>query len=275
MPHGAHPAVHGPGEPPSVSDVLDSKLEVCYMCPIQVVSTGQLEIRFRTWGGRRRGAGRKPSGRKVGVPHRPRPLHERRHPVHVTLRADRRLPSLREERLVLALRRGLARASRCEFRILQFSIQTDHVHLMVEAEDRSALSRGVQGLGIRLAKAVNSVLGRRGKVWTDRFHARPLRSPREVRNGLVYVLQNWRKHLPAVGGIDPCSSAPWFTGWRKASSSMSGSPPVYPPRTWLAAVGWQRHGLIGLDEAPATPKTSRRTSRDVRIVTPPAALPRR
>ncbi|TMA88299.1 MAG: hypothetical protein E6J71_11110 [Deltaproteobacteria bacterium] len=221
----------------------------------------QLELRPRTWGGRRAGAGRRPSGRKVGVPHRPRPPHERWHPVHVTLRAHRVLASLREERLVLALRHGLANGSRLGFRILHFSIQTDHVHLMVEAEDRRALSRGLQGLGIRLAKAVNRVLGRRGSVWSDRFHARPLKTPREVRNGLVYVLQNWRKHLPAVGGIDPCSSAPWFTGWRKASSSMSGPPPVSPPCTWLAAVGWQRHGLIGLDEAPGTPKTSRRASR--------------
>ena len=232
------------------------------MCPIQVVAcTGQLEIRFRTWGGRRRGAGRKPSGRKIGVRHGPRPPHERWHPVHVTLRARPALPSLREERLVLALRRGLAKGSRVAFRILHFSIQTDHVHLMVEAEDRRALSRGLQGLGIRLAKAVNGVLGRRGRVWADRFHARALKTPREVRNGLVYVLQNWRKHLSGVGGIDPCSSAPWFTGWRKASSSMSDPPPVSPPRTWLAAVGWQRHGLIGFDEAPATHKTSRRASR--------------
>jgi len=167
------------------------------MCPIRVATSEQLEIRFRAWGGRRPHAGRKPSGRKVGVPHRARPLHEWRYPVHVTFRAERLLPSLREERFVLALRRGLARASRSGFRILQFSIQTNHLHLMVEAEDRSALSRGLQGLGIRLAKAVNRVLGRRGKVWADRFHARALTTPREVRNGLVYVLQNWRKHLPA------------------------------------------------------------------------------
>ena len=228
------------------------------MCPIQVVTSEQLEIRFRTWGGRRPHAGRKPSGRKVGVPHRARPLHERRYPVHVTFRAERLLPSLREERFVLALRRGLARASRSGFRILQFSIQTNHLHLMVEAEDRSALSRGLQGLGIRLAKAVNRVLGRRGKVWADRFHARALTTPREVRNGLVYVLQNWRKHLPAVGGVDPCSSAAWFTGWRTLGLVASGPPPVCPPRTWLAAVGWRRHGLIDPDEGPVTRRASRR-----------------
>ena len=103
------------------------------MCPIQVATSEQLEIRFRPWGGRRPHAGRKPSGRKVGVPHRARPLHERRYPVHVTFRAERLLPSLREERFVLALRRGLARASRSGFRILQFSIQTNHLHLMVSA----------------------------------------------------------------------------------------------------------------------------------------------
>ena len=145
--------------------------------------------------------------------------------MHVTLRAHRKVPSLREERLVLALRHGLAKGSRGGFRILHFSIQTDHVHLMAEAADGRALSRGIQGLGIRLAKAVNRVLGRRGSVWSDRFHARALRTPREVRNGLVYVLQNWRKHIRAVAGFDPCSSAAWFTGWSTAIPMMPGGAP--------------------------------------------------
>ena len=72
----------------------------------------QLELQPRTWGGKRRGAGRKPSGRKVGVPHRVRPAHNGRNPVHVTLRASQGLPSLRAEPLFPAVRCGLAKASR-------------------------------------------------------------------------------------------------------------------------------------------------------------------
>src|SRR3989454_4719395 len=210
----------------------------------------QLELRPRTWGGKRPGAGRKPSGRKVGVPHQCRPLHHARHPLHVTLRARQGLPSLRTDAAFPALQKGLAQASRSGLRILQFSIQNDHVHLIVEAVDRHALSRGVQGLAIRIAKRLNRVLGRRGRVWADRYHARALRTPREMRAALVYVLQNWRKHVPDARGLDARSSAAWFTGWRSTVAAIAGAPPVVAARTWLARVGWRRHGLIAVEEEP-------------------------
>jgi len=212
----------------------------------------QLELRPRTWGGRRPGAGRKPSGHRVGVPHRVRPPHLRRHPAHVTLRAQRLLPSLRGDRVFSVLRGGLALGTRGGLRILEFSVQRDHLHLIVEADDGPALSRGIQGLAIRLAKAVNRALGRRGRVWGDRYHLRALKTPREVRNALVYVLQNWRKHMPGFRGLDPCSSALWFRGWRRVVPTEAARSPVAAPRTWLAAVGWRRLGLIGDDEAPIT-----------------------
>jgi putative transposase len=216
----------------------------------------QLELRPRTWGGRRPGAGRRPSGQKVGVPHRLRPPHHGRHPVHVTLRAQRVLPSLRGEQVFPALRRALGMSSRNAFRIVHFSVQADHVHLMVEAEDRHALSRGLQGLAIRLAKAVNRALERRGAVWGDRYHARALRTPSEVRTALVYVLQNCRKHGCGGDGFDPCSSAAWFGGWTKPLPTPQASPPVVAARTWLVTVGWRRLGLIDPTEAPAPPRGS-------------------
>src|SRR5437879_742472 len=226
-------------------------LDSCYMCLNQMARVPmQLELRPRAWGGRRAGAGRKPSGRKVGVPHRTRAPHQPRHPAHVTLRAQRVLPSLRGDRLFRALCRGLVLGSRGGLRILQFSVQRDHLHLIIEAEDGRALSRGIQGLAIRVAKAINRILGRRGRVWGDRYHARALATPREVRHALVYVLQNWRKHLPGVRGLDPRSSARWFTGWRSSTSVPAGWSPVAAPLTWLARAGWRRHGLVGLEEGP-------------------------
>jgi len=211
----------------------------------------QLELRPRTWGGKRAGAGRKPSGRKVGVPHRTRPAHDARHPLHATLRAGHGLPSLRLDAVFAAVQRALADGSPGGFRVCQFSVQRDHVHLIVEALEARTLSRGLQGLAIRIAKRVNRVLGRHGRVWGDRFHARALRTPREVRNALVYVLQNWRKHMPGARGLDDRSSGRWFDGWRAPVQATAASAPVVPPRTWLAAVGWRRLGLIRADEAPA------------------------
>ena len=169
----------------------------------------------------------------------------------MTLRAAPDLPSLREQRLFPSLRSALARSSRAAFRVLEFSVQRDHVHMLVESDgSTAAFARGVQGLAIRLAKAVNRALARHGRVWGERYHARKLATPREVRNALVYVLQNARKHLPYFRGLDSRSSAPWFSGWKTARETARAPSPVARARTWLAAVGWRRFGLIGEDEGP-------------------------
>ena len=160
------------------------------------------------------------------------------------------IASLRGARVFRAVRAAVALASDDDFRVLEFSVQSDHVHLVVEAERTSALRAGIQGLAIRIARAVNRALGRRGRMWADRYHARLLRTPREVRHALVYVLGNWRKHVRDARGLDPCSSARWFTGWRRLARSKVDVPPTAPPRTWLARVGWRRHGLIDVDEGP-------------------------
>ena len=167
------------------------------------------------------------------------------------MRAMRGVPSLRSAHVFRAVRRGLAIASTTAFRIVHFSVQTNHVHLLVEAEGTRALGHGMQGLGIRLAKAVNRVLARTGRVWSDRYHCRALRTPRETRNGLVYVLLNGRKHHVTGRGIDRCSSGAWFAGWRQRTETPAGPSPVSAPRTWLLRIGWRRGGSIGLDDAPA------------------------
>jgi len=124
--------------------------------------------------------------------------------------------------------------------------------MIIEADSGEALSRGLQGLAIRLAKRVNRILGRNGSLWSDRYHARPLRTPREVRNALVYVLQNVRKHLPGFRGLDPCSSALWLRGWKRTIPTEAARSPVATPRTWLAAVGWRRYGPINVEDGPAS-----------------------
>src|SRR5947208_9262370 len=199
----------------------------------------------RTWGGRRAGAGRKPApGHRPGVPHNKRPLHHAGHPVHVTIRTGPTIGCLRATHVFPGVRSALAASSRRGFRVVHFSVQDDHLHLIVEADDRAALARGVRGLAIRVARAVNRALGRRGAVCADRYHARALTSPRAVRHALVYVLMNRRKHCAGERGLDPCSSAAYFDGWRKPLGTVVSRAPVVRARTWLAAVGWRRHGLI-------------------------------
>ena len=215
----------------------------------------QLELPVpNTWGGRRPGAGRKPKGPRPGVSHRARPPHSRHQPVHVTLRAVEGLPSFRARGVFPALREALAQASKPTFRACHFSVQSNHVHLLVEADSREALSRGVQGLAIRTARAINRALGRAGRVWGDRYHARPLGTPREVRNALVYVLNNSKKHNSSERGPrpDPCSSGPWFPGWLDwpEPPPPAHECPVAAPKTWLLGAGWKRHGLLDVKERP-------------------------
>jgi putative transposase len=218
-------------------------------------SARQREFRFRTWGGRRRGAGRKPTLQRARMGHDARPEHTRHHPVHATMRAARGLPSLRKQRVFLEIRSALKHTVRSWFRILHFSVQTNHIHLLVEADDKVSLSRGLVGVAVRLARAINRVLRRRGAVWGDRFHSRALRTPREVRHGIVYVIMNWRKHVPNVQGLDPCSSALLFDGWRVPPASGPPDPElqngsIQRPETWLARTGWKRHGLVDQTESP-------------------------
>jgi REP element-mobilizing transposase RayT len=140
-------------------------------------------------------------------------------------------------------------------RIVHYSVQRSHVHLVVEAQGRDALSRGVKGLSIRVAKSVNRLLGRAGRVVEDRYHARALRTPREVKAAACYVLNNARKHerRRAFGRrwLDPCSSARWFDGWQgRRGVALDDDAPVATPRTWLMREGWRRHGPLGIDEVP-------------------------
>jgi REP element-mobilizing transposase RayT len=216
--------------------------------------SAQLTLPCRGRGGYRPGAGRPRSGR-AGVPHRPRPALAPRFPVHVTLRARTGLPSLRldESRRVLTAAIAAAR-DRFGCRIVQFSIQSNHIHLICEADDQVALSRGVRGLLIRMARGLNRVHGLRGSVWADRYHARILRSPREVRAALVYVLGNWRHHggeRYPLGHVDPCSSAAWFDGYAEPTLPVPTflQPPVAAARTWLLRLGYRRHiGKISVNE---------------------------
>jgi hypothetical protein len=135
--------------------------------------------------------------------------------------------------------------------LVHFSVQADHVHLLVEANDKDALSRGLRGLVIRVARAVNRVLGRMGRVWGDRYHARATKSPREVRNAIVYVLMNAQKHIPDAPTFDLCSSASSFDGWRLPSLGPPDHPRgTEPPATWLLRAGWKRHGLVSSEERP-------------------------
>jgi REP element-mobilizing transposase RayT len=205
------------------------------------------------WGGARKGAGR-PAGSRPRVQHLLRPPVPGWAPAHVTVRVRPGLPSLRRGAFVQELRASLRRGcERGDFRVLHYSVQADHVHLLVESAGKRALACGMKSIGARLARAIHRADALRGPVLDGRYHLRVLRTPREVRNAIAYVLLNVRHHLVKRGGtpsrhvLDAASSARWFDGWAARATprpTPAGAPEVARPHTWLARVGWRRHGLI-------------------------------
>jgi putative transposase len=213
----------------------------------------QRELRFRSWGGRRTGAGR-PKSKRSGVPHQRQPSLASRHPVHVTLNVHSELSTLRCKKSFRAIRQAfLAGHAKEGFRLCHFSVQDHHIHVLVEAKNRECLTRGVAALKIRMARALNRLHQRRGSVFADRYHAHVLKTPREVRAALCYVLNNRLRHRPVRDGDwflmdeDYYSSAAWFDGWRTRAASRTPCkrpPLVVPAKTWLLSAGWRRHGLL-------------------------------
>ncbi len=228
----------------------------------------QLGFAFRTRGGRRDGAGRP---RKKGtISHGKRPKLSRHHPVHLSIRLVRGLRrSLRTHRLYRVVKRVLVAAAKRydNFRIVEYSVQDNHLHLIGEATDERWLSRGMQGFNIRLAKAVNHALGReKGQVILHRYSSKILSTPLRIRNALLYVLHNGRRHAVDMecfrsGWVDPYSSALRFPGWdapiaakrRRAIERGVGPPPELPAaESWLLRTGWwEKRGLLDLEAFPA------------------------
>jgi REP element-mobilizing transposase RayT len=220
-------------------------------------------------GGKRRGAGRKPTGSRAGVRHGARKAFDAQHPLHVVIRVVPEVGSMRRGKMYKAIRKAtITAAVRGRFRIVHLSVQRTHVHMLVEAEDKQALGRGMQGFQISAARNINSALavrGRRrcGKVFADRYHASVIASPTQARNALAYTLNNFRKHgedrvgVASTWLVDPFSSGILFAGWQERAGKPWAIREGYEPlivqtaRSWLLAEGWKRAGAISVVEVPS------------------------
>lgn len=229
------------------------------------------QLRGARKGEKRKGVGRPCKGARPGERHDARKAFRAKVPLHVIMRAHPDIGSLRNAAVLHAIREALITVFKVDdFRIVQFSVQRTHIHLLVEASGREALGKGMQAFGISAAKHINALFRdaegkrRRGAVFPDRYHVRFLKTPRQVRNCLAYVLNNWRHHGEDRGAqsrhwkIDPFSSAIAFEGWkeREAEGGRFIQPPtfvaplVWEPSTWLLKDGWRMYGLISAFEVP-------------------------
>jgi len=193
----------------------------------------QLELNLPQRGGPRPGAGRKAKGPRALVSHKARPRFEKPAAVHVTLRVGARVWNLRSRRCFTAIETALKGArQRFGLRIIEFSVLGNHLHLLVEADSNEALSRGMQGLCVRMAKALNRVMRDRGSVFADHYHSRLLPTPSELVAALAYVLGNYAHHFGGAPGRDRYSSGAYDRLQRERILADA--------RTWLLRVGWRR-----------------------------------
>ena len=211
-------------------------------------------------GGWRNGAGRKP-GPSPRVRHESRPMLSSRHPCHVTLRLCAGVPSLRAPAFVRAFEASLVGGcDRGDFRLVHYALLRDHAHVIVEARDRYALGRGMKSLAKRMGWAMRRAFGWRGRLLADRYHLRILKTPRQVRNAIRYVLLNAARHRRrALQELDPASSGRWFDGWSGSRARVECRPDsrsVASPHTWLLAQGWRRHGLLDPWDVPGGARAS-------------------
>jgi hypothetical protein len=187
--------------------------------------------------------------------HVARPVHDARHPVHVTMRRVRLGPSFRVQLVRRAIEAELYVVKARDVRVVHYSIQDNHLHLMVEGADRADLGRQMKLLFSRIAMAVNRIARRAGKLFADRHHRHELKTPTEVRRALVYILFNDRKdrRRSRSTALDEASSAIWVTDWSPTSAPTAetlalrranypNGPPITEPTTWLARFGWRRAG---------------------------------
>ena len=210
-------------------------------------------------GGKRKGAGRKSPTGEPKLRHEKRAKFTAAQPLHITVKLRSGLRSLRLAAERRVVNEALA-ASRDRFamRIVHFTIQSDHLHLIIEAPCRDAVTRGMQGFLVRLTKSLNQLWHRKGSILKERYHDEVITSPRQARNVLRYVLHNAQHHgIHLQSPIDPCSSGAAFDGWALPSYAPRALPTVVPPSVWLLTTGWRRHGAIGLHESPRAQSTRR------------------
>jgi len=215
-------------------------------------------------GGRRKGAGRKPKGARAGQAHDERPVIKARHALHVVLRVVPEVGNLRRRDMYRAIRAAsITAAVHARIRIVHISIQRTHIHLLVEAVDKLALGRGMQGFQISAARHIKTALGEarpRGRVFCDRYHLVVIESPTQARHALSYVLNNRRKHAEDGSGtlVDPFSTGILFAGWKELEQTGMWQIPlgyeplaIGPPRSWLLTEGWKLAGTISAREVPS------------------------
>jgi REP element-mobilizing transposase RayT len=177
-------------------------------------------------------------------------------PVHVAVRVRKGTWKLRTKRCLRIIREAMIAANaKIRFRITHYSVQGNHLHMMVEADDKYALSRAMRSLSIRIAKRLNALMKERGVRIPTRYHMSVTKTAQDVRLALRYILNNYRRHAAdwgeecPPGWVDPYSSGPWFKYWCRPTAASRDPCPmlasgIVEAQSFLLTEAWKAYGLL-------------------------------
>ncbi len=206
----------------------------------------QLEFKkVNGWGGKRKKAGRK--NRTSTVNHMKREKIEAKFPIHITIKLKKGVVSLRGPKMVAAFKSSLQKAKKRGLKVIHFAVESNHAHLFAESGDNRDLRSGMASFGSSFGKSVRRLSGGKGSVFNGRYHLQVLKSPRQTKNAMAYVLLNHSKHQGAKPYADDKSSAPFFGDWRALLGERYRVDQPRPrpeflaePSSWLARDGWRQ-----------------------------------
>jgi REP element-mobilizing transposase RayT len=161
-----------------------------------------------------KGAGRKAIHDK-GIRHIEREVIKKDTVLHLTLKIEKNKANLKNKSILKALQQSIKKARLLGLKVIQYTLEYDHVHLLVESSDKISLGKGMQSLGISFSKKINKIKKQNGKVFKTRYHFRKLSTPREIKNVLNYILGNGVKHKESSSIVSPFNSLSVITAFDK------------------------------------------------------------
>lgn len=154
-------------------------------------------------------AGR-PAIHDKGIRHIAREIIKKSTSLHLTIKVRENKADIKNKQVLKILHYAIRRSRIKGLRIIHYTLEYNHIHLLVEAADKQTVHQGMQSFGITFAKKINAIKRLKGTVYKHRYHLRKINSPRELKNVLYYIFNNGIHHKRTSTVLDPYNTLPAF-----------------------------------------------------------------